>query len=79
MQFLFFNFIQFLFILFSWRGRGAPGKCTRSPWGSAEHRLGTSGLGCRRFEYRQRARNFRCTKTSTPDLGPTQPSIQFVQ
>jgi len=31
MQFLFFNFIQFLFILFSWSGRGAPGKCTRSP------------------------------------------------
>ena len=42
--FLFFSFIQFLFILFSWSGRGAPGKCTRSPYGSAEHRLGTSGL-----------------------------------
>jgi len=31
MQFLFFNFNRFLFILFSWSGRGAAGKCTRSP------------------------------------------------
>jgi len=32
------------FILFSRSGRGAPGKCTRSLYSSAEHRLGTSVL-----------------------------------
>lgn len=42
--FMFFNFSQFVFFLFSWSSRGAPRKCMRSPYGSAEHRFGTAAL-----------------------------------